>query len=26
LPASGLYYLHLADDTRWLAGAKVVVE
>ena len=26
LPASGLYYLHLADNTRWLAGAKVVVE
>jgi hypothetical protein len=29
LPANlstGLYYLHLADGTRWLAGAKVVVE
>jgi len=23
---SGLYYLHLADGARWLAGAKVVVE
>jgi hypothetical protein len=25
LPA-GLYYLHLTDGTRWLAGGKVVVE
>jgi len=24
--AAGLYYLHLTDGTRWLAGAKVVVE
>ncbi len=23
---SGLYYLHIADDARWLAGGKVVVE
>jgi hypothetical protein len=23
---AGLYYLHLADGSRWLAGAKVVVE
>jgi hypothetical protein len=25
-PATGLYYLHLTDGTRWLAGGKVVVE
>lgn len=24
--SSGLYYLHLTDGTRWLAGGKVVVE
>jgi hypothetical protein len=24
--ATGLYYLHLTDGTRWLAGGKVVVE
>jgi hypothetical protein len=24
--ATGLHYLHLTDGTRWLAGAKVVVE
>ena len=24
--AGGLYYLHLTDGTRWLAGGKVVVE
>ncbi len=24
--AAGLYYLHLTDGTRWLAGGKVVVE
>jgi len=24
--ASGLYYLHLTDDVRWLAGSKLVVE
>jgi len=23
---SGIYYLHLRDDQKWLAGAKVVVE
>jgi hypothetical protein len=23
---SGLYYLHLTDGTRWLAGGKVLVE
>jgi hypothetical protein len=22
----GLYHLHLADEKKWLAGAKVVVE
>ncbi|MBK8227180.1 MAG: T9SS type A sorting domain-containing protein [Flavobacteriales bacterium] len=26
MPASGLYYVHLADGQRWLAGGKVVVE
>ena len=26
LPASGLYYLHLADEKRWLVGGKVIVE
>jgi hypothetical protein len=25
LPA-GLYFLHLRDEVRWLAGSKVVVE
>jgi hypothetical protein len=24
--ATGVYHLHLIDSTRWLAGAKVVVE
>jgi hypothetical protein len=23
--AAGLYYLHLTDGTRWLAGGKVIV-
>lgn len=25
-PSTGLYYLHLTDGARWLAGGKVVVE
>lgn len=24
--ASGLYHIHLSDDTRWISGAKLVVE
>ena len=24
--ATGLYYLHLTDGTRWLAGGKIIVE
>lgn len=24
--AAGLYYLHLKDQRRWLAGSKLVVE